>query len=845
MKRLALIIVFITLLMGGCGTTGGNGKGNGSKVELALAAKIILDIEESEDRRMPTVREGHAALAALVNTVAVSADGRYAASGLSDKTIMLWDISSGNCMYILKGHKGSVRSLAFSHDNRKLASGSADGAIILWNVLTGKEIISYKTYSEPVNTLTFGQNDQAVISGNDRQEVTITGISGGGMNGMFKTGENTGNVKREITPYAFSGDGRYALAANEESTLSLWDVAAKREVRSFSGDFGSISSLAFSADGRHGLVGNSRGKLILVDISTGKEVRAFQGHSGLIRSVAFSKDGHNAFSGSHDDTIKMWDVATGKELRTFSGHLNDVKSIALSPDGLLLISGSTDSTTRAWNIKTAQEIVMMVKFIKYLPPMYMKADVPANADEFKELHDAWVILTPDGYYVGSASALGNMKVTKGAWFYKIDQFYDVFYRPDIIGARLHGEDTKSLVSLTMEDALKNPPPDIDISSVPKSSGEEVLKIQYEVASNGGGIGEIRIFHNGKLIQSDGYYRETKRPTVDKVVLASYGGEIIREEMRGLVVVAKREGKASMIDAPPKGDVFKGVITINAIPGENEVSIAAFNKDNTVQSMLKTVTFNSTIKPEDPHIYVLSIGIDEYKSRKDNLKFAVKDAESIARMIKKESLTQYKENKVHVTVLKNQSATKANIFKDINELSRVVKPNDVFILFIAGHGVLHGGLYSIVTHDFDGNLSKDNLISSNEVMEFSKNMKSLTQIFILDTCHAGGLDNFVSGLYDARMSVLARNMGLHMFASASSTQEALDGFQGKNGMFTYALLDGLNNNRNADANKDGRISIYELGGYAKMQTIKNSGEIGYIQTPVINNFGKDISVYILH
>jgi WD40 repeat protein len=830
--------------MGGCATTGGSGKDNDSKVELALAAKIILEVEESEDRRMPKVREGHAALAALVNTVAVSHDGRYAASGLSDYTIMLWDISSGNCLYILKGHKGSVISLAFSHDNGRLASGSADGTIILWNVLTGKEIISHKTNSEPINTLAFGQDDRTLISGNGKQEIAITGLSAGGMSGVFKTGESAGSVKREITPYAFSGDGRYALAANEESTLVLWDVTAKREVRSFSGDFGSVSALAFSVDGRYGLVGNSRGKVILIDINAGKELRAFPGHSGLVRSVAFSKDGRNAFSGSHDDTIKMWDVATGREVRTFSGHVNNVKSIALSPDGLLLLSGSSDSTTRAWNIKTGQEIVAMVKFIKYLPPMYMKADMAANENEFKELHDAWVILAPDGYYVGSASALGNMRVTKGAWFYKIDQFYDVFYRPDIIAARLHGEDTKSLVSLTMEDALKNPPPDVDISSVPKSSDEEVLKIAYEVSSSGGGIGEIRIFHNGKLIQSDGYYRETKRPATDKVALASYSSDVIREEMRGLVVVAKREGKASMIDAPPKGEVFKGVVTVNAIPGENEVSIAAFNKDNTVQSMLKTVTFTSTIKPEAPHIYVLSVGIDEYRSTKDNLKFAVKDAESIARMIKEESLTQYKENKVHVILLKNSNATKTNIMREVNELSRVVKPNDVFVLFIAGHGVIHGGLYSIVTHDFDGNLSKDNLISSNEVMEFSKNMKSLTQIFILDTCHAGGLDNFVSGLYDARMSVLARNMGLHMFASASSTQKALDGFQGKNGMFTYALLEGLNNNRSADANKDGKISIYELGGYAKMQTIKNSGEAGYIQTPVINNFGKDISIYIL-
>jgi uncharacterized caspase-like protein len=92
--------------------------------------------------------------------------------------------------------------------------------------------------------------------------------------------------------------------------------------------------------------------------------------------------------------------------------------------------------------------------------------------------------------------------------------------------------------------------------------------------------------------------------------------------------------------------------------------------------------------------------------------------------------------------------------------------------------------------------------------------------------------------------MARNMGLHMFASASSTQEAMDGYKGKNGMFTYTLLEGLNNNRSADTNKDSKVSIYELGSYAKEQTTKHSRETGHTQTPVVNNFGKDISVYVI-
>ena len=42
--------------------------------------------------------------------------------------------------------------------------------------------------------------------------------------------------------------------------------------------------------------------------------------------------------------------------------------------------------------------------------------------------------------------------------YGVDQFYDVFYRPDIVAAKLRGEDIGGLVTITMKDAIKSPPP---------------------------------------------------------------------------------------------------------------------------------------------------------------------------------------------------------------------------------------------------------------------------------------------------------------------------------------------------------------------------------------------------
>ena len=212
-------------------------------------------------------------------------------------------------------------------------------------------------------------------------------------------------------------------------------------------------------------------------------------------------------------------------------------------------------------------------------------------------------------------------------------------------------------------------------------------------------------------------------------------------------------------------------------------------------------------------------------------------------IKTQSATLYKTRNIHYSLLTDTEATKTNILSKVNELSNTIKPQDSFVLFVAGHGVLLQNQYYMLTSDFDGFVSGTTMISSNEIVEISKKIKSLSQLFIFDTCHAGGVDTIVSGLYDARMSVLAKKMGLHIYASANDKQAALDGYKG-NGLFTYTLLDGLNNNKEADKNKDGQVTIVGLGEYSKKMTSDISKEIGHSQTPLIINFGKDSPLYKL-
>ena len=716
-----------------------------------------------------------------VGSVAFSPDGRYALSASPDKTARLWEVSTGKALRTFAGHGDPVLSVAFSPDGRYAATGSKDKTIKLWDVATGKEVRSFSGHKDAVGQV------------------------------------------------VFSPDGRFLLSAGWDKTVKLWDVSAGKAIRTFTGHDWQISSVAFSADGTRALSRSGDRIVKIWDVNSGGAIRTFSadnldasgrpaGSQGII-SGAFSTDGRYMLTtGMFGGTIKLWDIATGKVMKSFTAHTGSVPAVAFSLDGKRFVSGGSDGAIRLWDIKTGKDVAQLIS-----------------------LKDGeWIVLTSEGYYNSSQNAHKYLNIRLGSKVYGIDQFYDVFYRPDIVAAKLRGHDIKGLVTLTIDDAIRNPPPMVEFASVPSATDQAKVNVCYRIKSAGGGIGEVRLFHNGKLVESDGYYKDVAK-TSEKMQLATLTSNKIYDDMRSVKITGMEE--IGPTKSRVKGEQFEDCKAVDAIPGENEVSLSAFNSSNTVQSYMQTAKFNSTVKPEEPHLYILSIGIDQYRNPSINLKYAMKDARNIQERLLSQSATLYKPRNIQHELLTDSAATKTNILNKINDISLKIKPSDSFILFVAGHGVLLQNQYYMLTHDYDGAVSENNLISSNEIVEMSKKIKALSQLFIFDTCHAGGVDYIVSGLYDARMSVLAKKMGLHIYASANDKQSAMDGYKG-NGLFTYTLLDGLNNNREADRNRDGKITVVGLGEYSKRMTTNLSRESGHAQTPLIINFGKDAPLYQL-
>src|SRR5208283_5188844 len=103
----------------------------------------------------------------------------------------------------------------------------------------------------------------------------------------------------------------------------------------------------------------------------------------------------------------------------------------------------------------------------------------------------WIVVTSQGYFNASEKGAEYLSVRYGGNAYSVDEFYDVFYRPDIVTATLKGEDARGLATLSMDDAIKDPPPLVAFTSTPAGGAAAKVRVSFQVKSGGGGIGEVR------------------------------------------------------------------------------------------------------------------------------------------------------------------------------------------------------------------------------------------------------------------------------------------------------------------------------------------------------------------
>ena len=215
------------------------------------------------------------------------------------------------------------------------------------------------------------------------------------------------------------------------------------------------------------------------------------------------------------------------------------------------------------------------------------------------------------------------------------------------------------------------------------------------------------------------------------------------------------------------------------------------------------------------LWVMAVGVSRYASDDLDLEFADADAEAMTEALRAAARRgPYRE--VRSLVLTNEDATRQSIMEGLSRFLGQAGPDDVAVLFVAGHGVrdLESGSYYFLPHPATADtLLSDGLRMSDfdELLRIvRRNVRSV--IVMLDTCHAGALGIPTRRMVtaDEMAAQVTSGEGFFLLAATRPGEESKEQTALGHGAFTFATLEGLRGS--ADADQDGALTVAELFAY---------------------------------
>ena len=708
----------------------------------------------------------------------VSLNDSLGVIGNENDALTIFNLKNGRIQKHFKNHDIAITSLSLSRNANLLAVGDASGKIKLYDFENQNVIHHFEGISANASSIHFLKDTCTVL-------IAYT----------------NGDIKR------------WNLQTHEVSTLSYpktWkDRLRNTEYKIYKLE--DYTALAYRYKGQ-GLFKELKPKFYELDFKNDQKIKVSK--SLLLQSVSDIKASES--KGLVKYNKKQYSITSNlKPLNIPEGV--EIISADRSPDGKFLLCGLNNGLLWLFEYKTGKQLLEL-----YSP----------TANSF-------FYANSEKYYYASKTALPYVGVKHRGELLGFEQIDLKYNRPDKVLKALGKSDAELLDELAQvhkkrieklhlnEEQLSNldqlPHLQTNLKDFPVKTKAKLIDVHFDFEGNKEVLKALHVLINGVAVFGREGVNIQGKAKLDKEIVLSHGNNHIQAYV------------------------------------ENVLGLKSIRSEAYIQQ-----NENYT-----PSLYVLSIGSGQFIESDFNLNFAAKDARDVANALKNSKAF----DEVHISILDNNNVTRAKIENEIALLSKA-DVDDVILVFFAGHGVLDQEFnYYLSCYDMDFSQPSAKGINYDQLENSLGNLKCRNKVVLIDACHSGEVDKeevvatqeivmfdddelqFRSGSeqgmkYEVKQNTLElskmifadlrQNSGVIVISSAGGTEYALEGNNWSNGVFTFALINGLKK-KYADANGDKKVSISELKTYVaqKVPELTNG-----MQTPTsrIEILEKEIRIW---
>ncbi len=600
-----------------------------------------------------------------------------------------------------------------------------------------------------------GKELQLYNAGSDTKALEFSGQFGG-----MKLGHT-----REITTVVCSNDNSTFATGSADGSIKFWKIPAGDLTGTLEGDK-AILALRFVDNHKYIAAIKEDMTLSLWDVAGSKLIYTKKDHNKAIRALDASLDGKWIATGGADKEIILRDALTGEIVRRWYAHDNWVRTLAFSPDNKILASGGDDKKVILWDLETGKAIkqfeergwIYELKFSQ--DGKYLAAALEKNAVHVFDVQTGLMALQLNGFQnpvLALAISPGGKELTTIEEFAPAIKYWNI-------------ESLNISPVFRFRDKKDVSPPQIFVSSPPNIQGDKV------------------------------------RYSKDLIDIA---GSVIDES-------GVRRLRVNGIETPIRNGSF--IIKLPLSMGDNFVNIEATDVNDNIALKKFVISRQDLLggdyDPSTAKNFLLVVGINQYQFW-PHLNNAVKDANDLASTL----MGMYNFDFSNIIVLRDDQATRNNIYKTLRSYIELVKPNDNLVIYFSGHGhfdeLLNEGYWVPVEAHLN---AEGEYLPNSSILKIIENIQSQHTFLVADACFSGSLFGEQKRGYAENVEKYKSRWGL----ASGRLETVSDGAVGTNSPFATELLKYLK------ANTKEKIAVSEI-----IQSVKLAVAEKAEQTPIGN------------